>query len=63
MRSVTLVEILNRHGFMSAQKAAMEFVGVDVGPTRLPHARLSPRQIKDLRSDLERAGFFDWIRP
>jgi N-acetylneuraminate lyase len=63
LRSVTLVELLNRHGFMSATKAAMQFVGVDVGPTRLPHTRLSAGQFKDLRSDLERIGFFDWIRP
>jgi N-acetylneuraminate lyase len=63
LRSVALIEILNRHGFMGATKAAMNMVGVDVGPPRLPNARLLPEQVGVLRSDLELTGFFDWIRP
>jgi len=62
LRSVALVEILNRHGFMGATKAVMKMTGVDVGPARLPNATLSNAQTKLLRSDLEQAGFFDWIR-
>jgi N-acetylneuraminate lyase len=62
LRSVALVEILNRHGFMGATKAVMKMTGVDVGPARLPNATLSNAQTQSLRSDLEQVGFFDWIR-
>ena len=62
LKSVDLVGILNHYGFMGATKAVMKMVGVDVGPARLPFARLSPEQVNGLRSNLERVGFFDWIR-
>jgi hypothetical protein len=35
---------------------------VDTGPARLPQATLSPEQAVALRRDLEKLGFFDWIR-
>ena len=62
LRSVTLIEILNRHGFMGATKAVMQMLGVQVGPPRLPMAALSGEDAIALRSGLEQAGFFDWIR-
>jgi N-acetylneuraminate lyase len=62
LRSVALIEIVNRYGFMGATKAIMKMVGVDVGPARLPNATLSGDQRAALRSELEQAGFFDWIR-
>jgi len=62
LRSVALIEIVNRYGFMGATKAVMKMVGVDVGPARLPNATLSADETAGLRSELERVGFFDWIR-
>jgi N-acetylneuraminate lyase len=62
LRSVRLIEIVNRYGFMGATKTVMQMLGVEVGPPRLPLARLSGERIA-LRSELEQAGFFDWIRP
>ena len=62
-RSVQLVRLLAGHGYMGASKAVMAMLGVDVGPARLPHARLSADQVAQLRGDLEALGFFDWIRP
>jgi N-acetylneuraminate lyase len=47
---------------MSAAKATMGFLGVNVGPARLPHANLTAAQITELRTSLDRLGFFDWIR-
>jgi N-acetylneuraminate lyase len=61
-RSVQLIDVLIRHGFTAAAKATMGLVGVDVGPSRLPNAPLTGEQVRSLRSDLERLGFFDWIR-
>jgi len=60
-RSVQLIDLLASHGYMPAAKATMSFLGVDVGPARLPHPRLTPDQINRLRSSLEQLGFFDWV--
>jgi N-acetylneuraminate lyase len=62
-RSVQLIDLLASHGYMPAAKATMTFLGVDVGPARLPHARLTSEQSTQLRGALERLGFFDWLRP
>jgi N-acetylneuraminate lyase len=61
-RSVQMIDLLIRYGFTAAAKAAMGLVGVDVGPSRLPNAPLTGEQVRNLRGDLERLGFFDWIR-
>ena len=63
-RSVRVVEcLLNQPcGFMGAAKALMGFLGVDVGPARLPHENLSVAEASRLRAALEKLGFFDWIR-
>jgi N-acetylneuraminate lyase len=47
---------------MGASKAVMTMLGVDVGPTRLPNTTPTADQLKQLRSDLEQLGFFDWVR-
>ncbi|MDB5323577.1 MAG: dihydrodipicolinate synthase/N-acetylneuraminate lyase [Phycisphaerales bacterium] len=61
-RSVRLVELLARFGYMAAAKTVMGFLGVDVGPARLPHANLSQDQRTSLQRSLEELGFFGWIR-
>jgi N-acetylneuraminate lyase len=61
-RSVQLIDLLASYGYMPAAKAAMTFLGVDVGPARLPHPRLTSDQTTRLRASLEQLGFFDWIR-
>ncbi len=38
--SVQLVKLLSGYGYMAAARAVMEILGVDVGPPRLPHAKL-----------------------
>jgi N-acetylneuraminate lyase len=61
-RSVRLVQLLGRYGFMSAAKAVMQMLGVDVGPARLPNASMIAAQAATLQQELESLGFFDWIR-
>lgn len=61
-RSVQLVELLDGYGFMGAAKTVMSFLGVEVGPARLPHSNLTSAQVAELKSGLERIGFFDGIR-
>jgi N-acetylneuraminate lyase len=61
LRSVQLIELLTRYGYMAAAKATMGFLGVDVGSPRLPNASLSPERQTELRGELERLGFFDWV--
>jgi len=61
-RSVRLIEVLAGVGYMAAAKAVMGFLGVDMGPPRLPHTRLAPDDRENLRTNLEKLGFFDWVR-
>jgi N-acetylneuraminate lyase len=61
-RSVQLIELLARFGFIAATKAVMGFVGVDVGPARRPHVELTADQQSRLRGDLDRLGFFEWVQ-
>jgi N-acetylneuraminate lyase len=61
-QSALLVETLGRYGYAAAAKTVMKFVGVDCGPVRAPLSRLDSAAEKALRADLERIGFFDWIR-
>ena len=62
-RSVRLVQLLSKHGYMGAAKATMALLGVDVGPARIPNGSLPPTQTPQLRGELESLGFFDWIQP
>lgn len=60
-RSVQLIQVLARHGFMGATKSVMEMLGVPVGPARLPNINLAAEQKTELRRQLEQLGFFEWI--
>lgn len=60
-RSVQLIDLLAGFGYMGAAKAVMGFLGVDVGPARLPHGNPTADQVKKLRDGLDRLGFFDEI--
>jgi N-acetylneuraminate lyase len=63
-RSCLLVKALAAMpcGYMGAAKALMGLLGVDVGPARLPNATPTPEQVDRLRAELERIGFWEWIR-
>lgn len=61
-RSVQLIQTLANYGYMGAAKAVLKMMGVDVGRARLPHGNLTAEQITTLRSQLEKLGFFDWIK-
>lgn len=61
-RGVQLIQLFAGLGYMAAAKAAMGFLGVDVGPARLPNANLGAAQQQALRAELEKLGFFDWVR-
>lgn len=59
-RSIELIRLLARYGYMAAAKATMGFIGVEVGEPRLPSSRLATGQASKLRGDLESIGYFDW---
>lgn len=61
MRSVRLIQLLAKFGYMAASKALMEMLDVSVGAPRLPQERLRSEQRPELRNELETLGFFDWI--
>lgn len=61
-RSVELIDLLSNFSYLGASKAVMTFLGVDVGPVRLPNRHPSPGERQQLRSRLEQLGFFNWIQ-
>lgn len=61
-RSVQLIELLSRFGYMGAAKAVMGFLGVEVGPARLPNTSLTTDRAGSLRESLESLGFFRWVQ-
>ncbi len=63
MRSVRVIQKLAARGYMGAAKAVMKMLGVDVGPPRLPCASLDEGQTQALRTELEKMGFFEWVKP
>jgi N-acetylneuraminate lyase len=62
-RANAMLSIFVRFGGLRAQKAAMNMVGPDCGPTRLPLRPLDERELAAMRAELEAVGFFDLTRP
>ena len=57
IQSIRLVDILVKRGYMASAKALMKRQGVNVGPPRLPNARLSATSQNELLEELQTAGF------
>lgn len=61
-RALTMISTLLKYGHMiCASKAVMSMIGIDCGGPRLPLLPLSDSAAAELRGDLERIGFFDWV--
>lgn len=56
LRSVQLVRILCKRGYMASAKALMKLQGVDVGTPRLPNGVLTSEQFSSLQAELEAFG-------
>ena len=61
-RSAQIIDVLIRHGFMASGKALMAMLGINVGPPRLPHMRLSEVSTALLQEELEALDVFQWIK-
>lgn len=53
LKSIQLIECLASFGYMAAAKATMEYLGIPVGPPRLPNSSLTPEQQRELYSRLD----------
>lgn len=61
-RAIEAIDVLVRHGGLRCGKAIMEMVGVDAGPARAPIAAVSREERAEIHGELERMGFFEWVR-
>lgn len=59
-RSVQVVKIVARRGYMGCAKGLMGHLGVPVGPARLPQRNPSSGEVKEMLGELEAIGFFEW---
>jgi N-acetylneuraminate lyase len=55
-RSVQLIALMQRHGFLAAAKEAMRIRGLDLGPVRSPNPNMTPEQAKSCSAELEAWG-------
>ncbi len=58
VQAMELVAVLNRFGGLAAGKAAMEYVGIDCGPVRLPLRPLTREERHALHEELDRLDAF-----
>ena len=54
-----IIQIFIRHGGLPAGKTMMKMIGLDCGPMRLPVRALGESRERQLREELEGAGFFE----
>lgn len=59
-RANAMISILLRFGGLASGKSVMRLIGLDCGPVRLPVRSLSEAQETELRSELEKVGFFEF---
>ncbi len=60
-QTVQMIRLIAGYGGVPAFKAVMKFLGFDCGPVRLPLQALSSQKEEELKADLTRLGFFQWI--
>ncbi len=53
MKSVQMVEAMQRFGYAAACKAVMSFIGIDCGPVRSPLRNLTADQLRELQQQIE----------
>ncbi|MFY7817539.1 MAG: dihydrodipicolinate synthase family protein [Akkermansiaceae bacterium] len=59
-RMIEIIDALDSIGYLGAAKAVMGWLGVPVGPARLPLGNPSPDALVRLRERLEQLDFFTW---
>jgi len=59
---VNMIRELVKFSPIPAQKAIMEMIGIDLGPSRLPLVSLSKQDKDQLQARLEAIGFFDALK-
>jgi N-acetylneuraminate lyase len=55
-RSVELIALMVRFGFLASAKEAMRMRGLEMGPARLPNANMNETKAREFRAELERLG-------
>lgn len=61
-RSVQLIALMYKYGFLASAKEVMRVRGVDLGATRMPNPNMTAEQAAAFRGELEGLGFADMIR-
>lgn len=61
LHAIEIIEVMIRHGGLSAGKAMMKMAGIDCGPCRLPLRTLTANEVQGLEADLEKSGFLSIV--
>lgn len=57
-KSIQIIEVLAKRGYMASAKFVMEQLGINVGSPRLPFVGLNEEQKESLLRELKKVGFF-----
>ncbi|MFM8550518.1 MAG: dihydrodipicolinate synthase family protein [Verrucomicrobiota bacterium] len=57
-----VVDVLAKRGYIGAAKALMGYLGVPLGPARLPNGNPTKEEFATQLAELEALGFFEWHR-
>lgn len=60
-QAIKMIKLIGKYGPIPAQRAIMEMIGFDMGSARLPLGTLSATEKRELKSELEEAGFFQTL--
>lgn len=60
VKMIEIIDALDCIGYLGAAKAVMGWLGVPVGPARLPLGNPTPDALSRLRERLEQLDFFSW---
>lgn len=61
--SMKFIQAFCKHGGMNANKAILGLLGMECGPVRPPMAPVTKDKVAAMKADLEKLGFFKYIRP
>ena len=62
-RANAMIRVMSSYPFHAALRVAIELLGIDCGPCRLPQRQLSPQEETELTGKLTEIGFFEFAAP
>lgn len=63
LESMHFIQAFCKYGGMNANKAILGLLGMECGPVRSPMTPVTAEKVAAMKADLEKLGFFEYIKP